>query len=185
MPIQSDGAREQAEAILLRAQANGSLWLRRRCLHRRQKTFGARLQPPAQERADHYKMRKALTIVATLLLASTAFADTFPRPLLDPRQRPERHRASRVLERSTADDHGYVPRCRRDRCPPDQVTVGIAQASGGGSVFTLCELITARISASGLPETRASSAKVDPFFRAPIIWKASITDIRTIRKRLR
>jgi hypothetical protein len=35
-------------------------------------------------------------------------------------------------------------------------------------------LITARISASGKPETRASSAKVDPFFRALIIWEASI-----------
>ena len=58
---------------------------------------------------------------------------------------------------------------------PGQVTGGIAQALSGGSRFILCELITARTSASGLQETRASSAKVDPFFRALIIWKASIT----------
>ena len=61
------------------------------------------------------------------------------------------------------------------RVQPGQVTEGIAQALSAGSGFILCELITARTSASGLPETRASSAKVDPFFRALIIWEASIT----------
>jgi hypothetical protein len=85
------------------------------------------------------------------------------------------HRTSRVLERSAPHRHGHVSRCGRDWRPPRQVTGGIAQPLSAGSGFIMCELITARTSASGLPETRASSAKVDPFFRALIIWEASIT----------
>ena len=81
----------------------------------------------------------------------------------------------RLPQRGTPDRHGHASGSRRARRSPGQVTGGIAQASSAGSGCILCELITARTSASGLPETRASSAKVDPFFRALIIWKASIT----------
>ncbi len=81
---------------------------------------------------------------------------------------------SGVIQRSAASRHGHVPRRGRHRRSPGQVTQALPKLRAAGSVFVLCELITVRTSASGKPETRASSAKVDPFFRALIIWEASI-----------
>jgi hypothetical protein len=78
---------------------------------------------------------------------------------------PRRLRAvSGVILGSPPGRHGNVSRCLGNRRSAGQFTEGIAQALSGGSGFILCELITARTSASGFPETAREFSESRPVF---------------------